>query len=173
MKRVFSRLACVSGRTDITMRGSFNVGLEKEVDRFLRTATATRPQIELEDGGNGRPEVNKKIVERYVVYDQAPRNEPGAYHVYKMTTRNRLHVNLEDLPVQLHKPFIKFYVKHLTEKGEYNSSNLIQFNNICEDVFRYFLNMQIKKLGYSSVFTRYNHERGLALFETNRKETGV
>ena len=116
---------------------------------------------------NTLPKDSKIITEKYVVYDQALNNEPASYHVYNMTTRNRHHVNLEDLPVQLHNTFIKYYVKQLTEKGESKLSKLIQINNISEDAFRYFLNTPIKRLGYNSVFTRYNCERGLAIFERN------
>jgi len=112
---------------------------------------------------------SSKIVEKYVVQDNHPAVQGGTYHVYKMATKDRVHVNLEDLPVRLHASFVKNFVTQLSKTTDIDASPpLIQFNHVSENVYRYFLNMAVRKLGYRSLFTRYNGELGMATFERQK-----
>lgn len=86
------------------------------------------------------------------------------YLVTKEETANRVHVNLEDLSPHLQSVFAKSYLDEIKQTVTVKGINAITFNNITEDVFRYCLNMPIRKLGFFSHFERYNDDRGVATF---------
>ena len=41
----------------------------------------------------------------------------------------------------------------------------ITFNHIAEDVYLHSLHMTFRKMGYHSMFTRYNGDKGMAVFQ--------
>lgn len=91
--------------------------------------------------------------------------EEKQYQVLKRLAGHKLHLNLEDVPTSLQAPFVQYYMKDLEEEINEHGLDVIQFNNVNEEVWRYNLNMVIRKLGYSSYFSRYNHDKGQAVFE--------
>lgn len=66
--------------------------------------------------------------------------------------------------------FVDRYLDTLKRYLDSNSVRSLSFNCINEDVFRYQLNMPIRKLGYKSSFERYNNDRGLAVFKLKEHE---
>lgn len=91
--------------------------------------------------------------------------EEKEYHVLKRLALNKLHLNMENVPVSLQGPFVDFYLKDLQTEIEENELLRISFNFVNEEVFRYNLNMAVRKLGFKSYFSRYNHGEGVAVFE--------
>ncbi|KAH3886513.1 hypothetical protein DPMN_010524 [Dreissena polymorpha] len=87
-----------------------------------------------------------------------------SFQVRKMSTANKVHLNLEDLPTELHGPFVQHIIADFVKLHKAGVQKF-QLNNVTEDAFRNVLNMPIRKLGYTSKFTRCNKDRGLAYFE--------
>lgn len=87
------------------------------------------------------------------------------YHVGKMITPDKVHINLEDLSSELHEHVVKHIMNDIVQSKGQGALHDIQFNHVSESAFRYCLNMPLRSMGYKSTFTKYNHERGLACFE--------
>ena len=81
-------------------------------------------------------------------------------------SRNELKVNLEkilsnDVQEEVIGQLQSFINTTVTEEKIPN----ITFNHIAEDVYLQNLHMTFRKLGYHSMFTRYNGDRGMAVFQ--------
>lgn len=111
-----------------------------------------------------------------VVLEEPSRNAENkikTYCVYKLETSKMIHVNVEELTLQLQTEFVKTYLEELKKFLAENDISYISFNNIYEDVFRYHLNMPIRKYNFVSSFQRYIDDKGLAVFTKKDVEVAV
>lgn len=88
--------------------------------------------------------------------------------VHKLETTKSIHVNVVELTPELQIVFAKKLLEEYKELLEENDIKSVSFNNINEDVFRYHLNMPLRRHNFVSSFQRYNGDKGLAIF--TRKE---
>lgn len=117
----------------------------------------------MKSNGSKSSYLEHKFTEKtYEVREDIPNT--AIFHVRKTSTPNKVHFNLEDLPTELHEPFTRHIFADIAQLHEAGVQKF-HFNNVSEDAFRYILNMPIRKLGYTSKFTKYNKERGLAYFD--------
>ena len=96
------------------------------------------------------------------------RSQPN-FQVYKRLGYSSLHLSFEDLPVALQSLFVKHYMNDLENEIKEHGWNRIELNNLNEEVYRYHVNMPIRKIGYASYYSRYNHDKGLAVFEKRQQ----
>ena len=73
--------------------------------------------------------------------------------------------DLDNVSIDLQEAFFDKHLPEIARAIAKEHIEKITFNNLSESVFRYRLNMQLRKLGATSEFQRYNHDRGLAIFE--------
>ncbi|KAH3886510.1 uncharacterized protein LOC127842679 [Dreissena polymorpha] len=136
--------------------------------RRMTTATEAVKKIEIEEIPNRAvsvADIRTVIDEQHVVRPGMPDPCILTFRVSKMIKPDKVHINFEDLPSELHEPFVKRIMNDIVELNGQGAIQDIQFNNVSESAFRYCLNMPIRRMGYKSTFTKYNHERGLACFE--------
>ena len=105
---------------------------------------------------------------------QSDSTEGETFQMYTNNTEDAFSVNLENVSSDLQKDLIDKLGLFLTnEPPDLKKLRIVKFNNISEDVYRQKLHMSFRKLGYDSLFTRYNHGRGLASFKPEGLEKKV
>lgn len=94
-----------------------------------------------------------------------------AHDVLIHKTRDELKVNLENVVSKsLQGELVEKLGSYLTSTATEEKLPMITFNNIAEDVYLRHLYMTFRKLGYQCTFSRYNSDRGMALFQRERPE---
>ena len=100
--------------------------------------------------------------------EMVPKEESHKIHLH--TTDDTLKVNLEHVCSNLQKELIEQLGPFLKETAHNDQIPNVSFNYVTEDVYRNNLYMEFRKLGYECVFTRYNHDTGLATFSLKDPE---
>ena len=86
------------------------------------------------------------------------------HNVHLFSTSDDLKINLEHVSSSLQKELVEHLGPFLKEATDEEQVPNVSFNHVAEDIYRNNLYMTFRKLGYECVFTRYNHETGLATF---------
>lgn len=85
------------------------------------------------------------------------------YPIYVNRTDSSLNINFENVTNSLQKEMFDSFGLFLTNDADEQAPN-VRYNGVSEEIYRNKLYMSFRKLGYACLFTRYNHDRGLAIF---------
>lgn len=160
-------------RTMCLLRGPLK-GLMSTLVR--QQGSLARAFVQVDDVTHLQPEESSVEKDTTSVLENPCGNAQDKYKrhlVYKFETPNRIHVNLEELSPEIQTVFVNMYLEELKESLAANDLKSISFNNINEDVFRYHLNMPIRKQNFDSSFQRYNDDKGLASFMRKAEATTI
>lgn len=95
--------------------------------------------------------------------DMRTHNE--AFRVDMTSTGDTLNINLENFTKDLQKEIVDQLGLFLSADTDLDKIKNVSFCSVSEEVYRQKLYMPFRKLGYSCVFTRYNDDRGRAIFK--------
>lgn len=105
-------------------------------------------------------------------YDQSTENTETtpslkALQVYTSKKGDSLQFNLENVKSNQQKDLIDSLGLFLNTKINLEEIDIVKYNFVTEEVYRYMLCMPFRKLGYDCAFTKYNHDKGLATFKVS------
>lgn len=96
-------------------------------------------------------------------FDTSPSLEHVKIHMQH--TGNSVSINMESVPTSLQKELLDNLGLLLNNDTEFDQIPSVTYNFVSEEVYRNRLYMPFRRLGYKCVFTRYNHDKGLASFK--------